>query len=359
MPNQGDLPSIIVTLVVIGVILFTGTYIANGVVETDPGGGEVTEPAVLDGTNWVTLGDKIGTNEQVYNSLGYAVNLSGSSDSYFRTTEDVQFTNDDSWTVSVWAAADQSATSERTVVSLDGEVVITYKPAEGNWSGWYYDEGERDSYEVNVTATDQPGNLTNVILERDGNSLTIYQNNTAGETETLSNDSIVDAPVTSNNWDGRIDEVRTFDDALSSSQRSSLQTDPAAPLVGTNRTARIMFDEPGEKKQLLFFAPGSVTTSSVTYGDGVPGKKMQGKTVWNDITSETDYRWKKTGPQIKAVDGGELDGAPAAYVTYTTKSNLDTFADDWTQTIQMAAILFILLPLGTIIMYLKTARNGR
>ncbi len=357
MPKQGDLPSVIVTLVVIGVILFTGTYIANGVVQNDPGGGDVSQPAMLDGTDWTTLGDSIGKNEQVYNSLGYAINLTGSSDSYFRSTEDIDVANDDTWTVSTWAAANSSS-SERTVVSLEGEIIITYDAAAGNWTGWYYDEGDRDSYTVNVSAS-SPNSLTNVMLVRDGETLTIYENNTAGESVDLSGDNIVDAPITSDNWDGRIDEVRTFDDALSSSQRNSLHSDPVAPLAGTNRTARIMFDEAGKDNQLLFFAPGKVTTSNAAYSDGLDGSKMDGVSVWNDITSQTDYRWDKTGPRIRAVDGGELDGAPVAYVSYRTQSNLDTFADDWTQTIQMAAILFILLPLGTIVMYLHTMRNGR
>lgn len=353
--DQGDLPTVIVTLVIIGVILFTGTFIANGVIENDSGGGEVTQPATLDGTNWVSLGDSIGKNEKVYNSLGYAISLRGQDDSYFQSEEDIEVASDNTWTVSTWAAANSSTTSERTVVSLDGEIIITYDGQAGNWTGWYYDEAQRDSYQVNVSASN-PENLTNIALVRDGSTLTIYRNNTAGESVDLSGDSVVDAPVSSDNWDGRIDEVRTFDDALSSSQRDTLYTDPIEP-VYANRTARIMFDEPGKSQQLLLFSPGKITTSNVGYGDGLDGKEMDGKGLWNDLTSETDYKWDTTGPRLKPVDGGELDGLPVAYVQYTAQSNLDTFANDWTQTIQLAAVLFILLPLGTIVLYLKTLQQ--
>ncbi len=357
MPDQGDLPSIVVTLVVVAVILFSGTYIANGVIQQDPGGGDVSKPVMLDGNQWVTIGDSIGTNEQVYNSLGYAIDLNGSENSSFSSSEDVDVATDDTWTFSAWAATNDT-TNETTAVSAEGKIAISYDGANGQWSGWYYDDRDRDSYEVNVSAP-TPTDLTNVMLVRDGETLTIYRNTTAGESVDLSGDSVVSAPTSTTNWNGRVDEVRTFDDALTSSQRDSVYNSPVDPLPGTNRTARIMFDEESKSDQLLFFSSGKITTMNATYSDGLDGKVMEGASVFNKITLQTDYRWDKTGPRIKPVDGRELDGAPVAYVAYKTQSNLDTFADDWTETIQLAGILFILLPLGAILTYLMAMRNSR
>jgi len=360
MKNQDHLPEVILTIVVVGVILFTGTYVLNGVVATDSGGGDVSSAALLEGTNWVSLGDHVGKNPTVMNSLGNAVELNGTDDSYWRSSDDVEIATDGNWTVSVWGSVNQSAENKTmTALSINGRITVNYNGSTNEWVAWYYDEADRHSYELAVNASDQPATLTNVQVVRNGDTLTLYHNNSASDSVSLANESSVSAPVESTNWDGRLDEVRTFDSALGSGDRDALVADPVAPAPDTNRTARIMFDEPGKDRQLLFFAPGSIITSNVGYADGLPGEKMERSGAISDITGSTDYRWDVVGPMIKPVDGGQLEHAPVAYVSYTRQSNLDTFVDDWTQAISLAGVLFILLPLGAIFVYLQAMRNSR
>lgn len=357
MSGRQDLPTIIITLTLAFVILFTGTFTVNGVIEAGDSGERVSHTVLLDGTTWHPIADDVGKNERVYNSLGNAINTTGADDSYWQSSENLSILSGDTWTLSVWARVDSEASSRTmTVVSADGRLLVMYNGSAGNWTAWYYDDGSRNSYQINVSAPDQPGNLTNVMVVRNGTNLTIYRNTTEGETADLSNTSSVDTQMESENWDGRIDEVRAFDDALNTTSRSNHHQNPVDPLPGTNRSARIMFDEAGRNIQLLFFASGHIETSNATYSDGLDGQQMD---AGRFAALGADYKWDVVGPKIKPIEGGELEYAPVAYVDYNTQSRLDTLADDWNTAMALAGLLFLLLPLGVLVVYLRSAHGGR
>jgi len=365
MRNQGDLPTIILTLVIAGCILFVGTYAVNAVVEVGVSGSQgdttrVDQNVLLDGTNVVELGDRTGTDEEVYNSLGYAVRLSGANDSYVESTQPISMASDDTWTVATGAAVNSSATADTmTVLTASGRLVIEYDGSASEWQAWYYADGQGTSTQVNVSAP-SPTTFTNVMVVRNGTSLTIYRNATPGESKSLSGESAVEAPLTAANYHGRLDETRTFDDALTATERNATVDNPVAPRKGTNRTSRVMYDEPDRSTQRVFFSNADLTTSNVTFADGYDGEQMDGKSFINDITGATDYRWGSVGPKIKPVSGGQLDGAPVAYTAYEAGASkyLDTLADDWIQAIQLAGVLFLLIPVGAILVYLQGVRGG-
>lgn len=331
------------------ITLSLGNILVSDIADNTAGiempGDEVVE---LGATNeFTTINNGEGTDETVRNSRGYAVNLTGSDDSYVESKDGYTIAEDNTWAVSTWARVDSDASSDdMTAVSANGRVIIEYAGSRSEWSVWYYDEGNRDSYMVNVSAPNQPANFTNVIAWSNGTHLTVYRNNTQGEVVEISGDNSVDAPVSSTNWNGRLDEVRTFDSPINDSVRSEIVASPIAPQPDTNRTSRVMFDEPDKNSQSIFFTGTRMEHSNVQFSPGLDGQVL---------SRGTDYEWNTEGPQIKPLSGGELDGAPVAYVDYTFESALHSTIEGWGDAVRIAAMIPMILIIGVIIARLRGA----
>lgn len=343
-------------IVVIFVILFAGTMVASQLVSlgvTDASG----EAVLLDETGeWVDVPGGEGYDPTVYDSLGNAVELTGASDSYVESTPGTDIASSGTWTVSQWAWVDSAAAGDTmTTVSLNGRVILSYDGSASQWSAWYYEESSRDSYRVNVSAPNQPSAWTNIIARSNGTHFTIYRDNTRGETVELAGSSIVAAPVESGNWHGRLDETRTFDRALNDSDRQTLVDGPVGPLPGTDRTARAMYDEADESTQHLFFTGTSLELHNAGFASGLSGSELEGPGNW---LGTQDYDWDDDEPQLRPLSGGEIDGAPVAYVDYRKTGPLGTFTDEWSTLIDAATLIPIVLVLGVIVVYLKSARRG-
>lgn len=333
---------VVVAALLLAVVLMVGTTVV-GDITGDEEGLRTSEDVVVElgeADSWTRISDASGYSETVRNSRGYAINLTGADDSYVQSQDKYEVAADDTWTISAWGRVDQGAGNENmTLVSANGRVVISYNGSQGNWSAWYYDEGSTDSWQVNASAPNQPGNLTNVIVWSNSTHLTIYRNNTQGDVKNITGSNIADAPVMSQNWDGRIDEVRTFDDALDDANRSTIVNSPVDPVPDTNRTSRIMFDEPNKSTQSIFFTGTRLEQSNVTFSDGLDGSVMTGESLISNIMGTTDYVWETSGPQIYPVSGGDLDGAPAAYVEYERESALFDVVGGWVDLVGVAALI--------------------
>lgn len=268
---------------------------------------------------FVQLSEHIGQNEQVYKTTGNAVNLTGSDDSYIESTQDVNISGGSEWTISAWGHVDSpEGLTQMALVDINGRVIITYDPALSQWSGWYYDDGNRGSYRVNVSASgSEEGNLTNIQLRHNGTHLEIYRNNTLGETANTTGGAIEPAPVGTSNWDGRLEELRTFGKALNQTERQTVVNQPVQQLPDSDPTARAMFDQAGRQSQLLLYSAANIRTSNVSYSSGFAAQKMDS----GGLLSNGDYAWREEGAQISALSGGELDGAPVAYVSYDTSGD--------------------------------------
>lgn len=276
------------------------------------------DAAELEGTNtFVAFDDGQGRNETVWKTTGFAVNLTGADDSYVEARDNVELASDDTWTVSTWAYVDQGAESDNmTAVSADGRVLIQY--LDGNWSAWYYDEGARTSWRANVSASDQPTNYTLVTATSNGTHFWIYANTTKGDVVDVTGSSIEDATLNTTNWDGRLEETRTFDDRTNDTQQATLHANPVAARNDRNRTARIMYDQPG-RAQIVIFQDTVADVSNGTFSAGFAAQEMD-----SDSVIGGDYEWSRDGPSIRPVSGGELDGFPVAYASYELKSNVMT-----------------------------------
>lgn len=357
--QQDSLPMAVLMVVVCFVILGVGLFTVSSAMDATPnedvdGDNIQTSVETYQTGTWYNLDGGTGVNPTVVTSRGYAINLTGANDSYVRSNQGVDFSEDDSWTVSMWARLDSDATAEeQTALSLNGRLVISYNQTSSEWIAWYYDDGSRNSYELSVAGPNQPSNFTNIQVVSNETHLSLYRNNTFGDSVNLSTSGIADAPVNSTNWNGRLEEVRTVDDALDSTTRQELVDQPVHQQPGTNRTIRIMFDEPYESSQLILFTNSKLEQSNVTFSQGFEGRELDRGQY--GITS--DYTWNVDGPRIRILEGSSADGIPVAYVDYTRKGiNTNILNDDFASAIAMAALVPIILVVGYIVTQMRNTR---
>lgn len=367
-PNGGleGLGSVLLTATIVFIILFIGVSVVSPVISTttDGGGseeGESRQTSVeLQGAGtWVAINDATGTNETVYDSRGYAIHFADSNDSYIQAEKDVELSSGGNWTVSVWGSLNESATADeaRTLVDLDGQLMIVHDDTSDEWVAYYYDEGQRSGTNVSVASNSQPGSLTNIQVVRAGDQVTIYRNTTAGETKTVSGDTIFEAPTDATDWHGRFEELRVYDDALDSGTRSDLYTDPNGPTTGNNQTARAMVDEPAKSRQRLYYTDAYLKQSNVTFQRGHPGQMLDEGSIG---LLGADYEWNTEGPEIRPVGGGRLDGAPVAYVDYNLQTvRVESLTGSFTNALILAGLLPVILILGYIVTSLNPVGGGR
>lgn len=130
MPND-DLAEVAIVIIVFCVMLFVGVSIFSSMADItgrDSQSGDLAQTSQqLSGSGaWHSLNDKTGYNETVYNSRGYAVNLTGASDSYIESDSNIAIATDQNWTVATWARVDQPSVSENmTVLSINGRLART------------------------------------------------------------------------------------------------------------------------------------------------------------------------------------------------------------------------------------------
>lgn len=358
--GDGSLADLLLVITVAGVIMFAGLFVVNEVAvygeESTNAGAEFEQTGVeiSEAGEWQTINDDHGNNETVLTSRGYAIALTGAADSYFTSTSSIEFAKDSNWTVATWAEVDENSSGETmAAVSLDGRAIIAYNGTTDEWVGWYYDDGSRNSWTVTVPAANQPANLSHVTLKAYNETLVIYRNNTQGGTADLTSDNVSPQPNTTQNWDGRIEETRTFDDPLTSTQQQQLVDSPIAPVHGNN-TARIMYDEPYRTNQRVLFSSAEISTSNASFVTGFEGEELED----GSGLSANHYDWRTDGPQIRLVQGTPYSDYPIVYVDYDRSGlTTDSLTDGFNTAVGLVGVAFILLISGFIIGVLK--RNRR
>jgi len=266
----------------------------------------------------VTVNDAVAVaNDQqvVYKTTGYAATLTGAPDSKISSSGGYDLRNDTTWHVSLWASVDSgqgSADMEAASIS-DGEVRVVYNGSTSEWLAYYYRHDTADSYTATVaTSGDEVGNLTNIQVAANGTHLTLFRNTTQGSTANITTANTADAPVHAGNWDGRLEELRTFSDNLSSSDRSALYSNPVEQQPSLPRTMRLMYDNPQDQAVVMPLQGTDATASNVTFT----------KDGFAEVTADrnSDYTFERDGPAVGVADQGAgtsaIDSAPIAYVSY-------------------------------------------
>jgi hypothetical protein len=245
------------------------------------------------------------TDPTVNQSLGHAARLDGTQDSYVSGSSDVEL--EGNWTVSTYVRVD-NLTQTQTVVSVGSEQMILYNGSTNEYVGVWFDSDTGETYAVREAAN-TPGDLTHVALVRNQSqpeAISLIENNS----DVATTSTATATTFAAGNLDGDLDETRTFNRSLDSSERQQLVDRPTAPLPGTERTSRVMFDSysASPTSYPAFFVGGSVSAANVQRVDGLEEEAT---------VAGTDYT--RTGRTISALQGGSLDGAPAVYVSYTAE----------------------------------------
>jgi len=315
--NPTQIVAVLVTLLVIMVTVLVGVAIMDGIT----GVGGSGEPESRASSPLVSTGDAVsfadtslfaGSVKRVDNvrdSTGHSLGLRGSPNSTYESDTTFTVADDSTWTVSSWQAWNQSyGTTNGTVYSLNGRLILQYNNSSQQWVGWYYNESSRFSHRVTVAATSQPGSLQNVQLWSNGTHFTIYRNNTRGTVADLRVESHDDPLLNASNWAGRQDELRGYDTALNASSRQALIDKPVQPLAGHSPRFRIMMDEGSGSTEPVYFADATLTLENTSYVNGLPG---------NNLNEGSDYTVNLEDGTITALVNGQLDGAPTVFVAYT------------------------------------------
>jgi len=230
------------------------------------------------------------------------------------------------------------------VLDVGARLVLLYNGDQSQWQAWVYNGTTRDSYLLTASAG-SPTSFTNLQVNHNGSHITLARNGT--QADVTATDGGVASVPDAGNLDGRLEEFRAFNRSLNDSTQSELATAPVVQQPGTNRSARSLFDQPRRDTQSILFTGARFETSNVSYSRGFAEDVMQPKTVTNDLTGSTDYVWQSTGPKIRPTSGGELDGAPAAYVSYET--DVDSAVSAFTDAMNLAAVIPLLIVVVLII----------
>lgn len=300
-----------VALVIFSIVLLLGMAVVGGMLDDMAQTGEernkTAEPNPITGEA-VSFADTSGPNAvtEVYelqDSRGYGIALSGASDSYYQSGDDITL-DGANWSASSWGSVDnESATM--TLLDVDGEILIQYNGTTSEWGAWVYNESSRDTYFLSGNAP-SPDNLTLVTVSGNSTHLTLYRNDTRLDTVTRG-DSVA-SQWNASNWNGTVEEVRLFRDYTNSSEQSALYTDPVKPAKNRDRAARIMFDQGGGSSTPVYFAGTSATLHNARW--------TQAGLAGHTLTEGDDYTISQLEGTVTALSGGEIDGAPVVFIDF-------------------------------------------
>lgn len=328
--------AVIVSLAIV-IVLLVGVQIADSLIFGSVGSDIFDQTVERDAARYgdtvnqdfVSVNSVTGENETVYKTTGYALNLTGANDSQLNANDGYDLENDTSWHVSVWARVAAGAGGDtREVASIsDGEIRIYRNGSANEWRVWYYRQDTRNSYEASVPTNNSVGNLTNIQAKANDSHLVVYRNTTAGTAVAITGSNTVDAPTEANNWDGTIEELRTFGEPLDATNRSNLYNSPAEQRQNLDRTMRVMFDKPADQDAAVLLQGSDATVSNGSLDKvGFDEQVMDPETTSNNLNGDTDYKFDENGPKVAREDppagDSELKGAPAAFVTYKSSGSL-------------------------------------
>jgi len=298
MVTLRQVASIVITAVIIALVLNQFGVVGGGVIsgqgttqaELAPSGGDIS----LSGDNISVI--------SVHQSLNDSAKLDGSGAITGDLGDDVA----DNRTVSTWARV-ENTTGVRQIVSVDSRTILVYNGSTSEWACWSYDDTSGQTHRVGV-ADASPG-WSNLQCERAGGTLTLRVNNsddTAITSVATDSANATTQTLETEPLDGQIDETRTFNGTLSSTERDALYTAPTAPLESAPRQSRIMYDSYGSLDSIpVYLAGGSLDGTTATKAGGLVG---QGATEGSD--------WSLSSGTLSLLAGGALEGAPVVFVAW-------------------------------------------
>lgn len=285
---------VVVLVITVGAII-TGVYGSGA-----PASNEISK--ISGGT--ADIDQFVQQQPQVNQSLGDAAQLDANSSLSSGADVDVS----GNWTLTTHVRLNSSVDLQndtRRVIRVDDFVYLDY--AEGNWRATYYDDSSLNTYQVNLSAVNATS-FNYLEVSKNATHLRIQSDNSRSNSVALADGQSV-GNLSADPLIGAIDETRLYDAQLTANQSQTLYQRPTAPLPA-NQEFRIMYDSFSDNPSSfdVFRADGSLSATGVDTTNGLQG---------GGAVRGTDYEVDLTSAQLSTKDGGTLDGAPAAYVTYT------------------------------------------
>lgn len=265
-------------------------------------GGDIAEKPST--SSWIDTGvNERPDNLDVAATREQAVQLDG--EGYVAAPEPAL---NDSWTACSVGALSEGVNQQAhyTLLAIANETV-TLRFADGNWTARYIPDNESET--AASAAASSPTDLT-AVCGRYDNTTDTLDLAVDGTVAASSADGQVDQTrQPSVAWDGTIDETRVWGRALSDSDLAAYGDDPVTALPGTDRQLRVMFDEDLGGETRTHNANGRAgLVGTATIGD--PGVPRPGISEGDDWEARNDGTF-----EIRAVEGGYLDGAPIVFIT--------------------------------------------
>jgi hypothetical protein len=297
MVTLRQVASIVVTAAILALVLNQFGVVGGAV--SSGGAQDSTQASLAPSGGDITLsGDNVSVIS-VHQSLNDSAQLDGSGG----ITGDLGAGVADNRTVSTWATVNNT-TGVRQIISVDSRTILVYNGTSSEWACWSYDDASGQTHRVAV-ADASPG-WSNLQCERAGGALTLRVNDTSTATVSTDSANATAQTLQTKPLDGRVDETRTFNGTLSSTEQSALYTAPTAPLESAPRQSRIMYDSYGSLDSIpVYLAGGSLDGTAATKAGGLVG---QGATEGDD--------WSLSSGTLSLLPGGVVEGAPVVFVTW-------------------------------------------
>jgi len=208
---------------------------------------------------------------------------------------------DGPWSVAVSARVNNATNQTdvpRTLVSVDnGSLVVWYNNTTYHA---YYTNGSH-SATVNKTASGA-GTYSPLVVRYDGSTLDLEEGEAV---QSASLDTSTEPVPPLFDWVGSIDELRLFNESLTSSQVDQYLNQPVAP-IDANTSVRYLFDEQDGGDVFAYYANETVGINGAQQTDGVGGPGLD---------RGTDFEATDGPPRVEVLSGGAADGAPVVFVT--------------------------------------------
>lgn len=209
-----------------------------------------------------------------------------------------------SWTACSTGQLDDSRNVNETytLLATDNETIIIQYD-DGDWQGFYNDSGTFGNVTLNA---DSETSWTSICLRHNdtADDLTLHVDGTEATSAMGTG-----ARSPGENWEGDIDEVRFWNQTLSSSKMDEYSSEPVAG-IGVEDDARWMFEE------------GSGSTTDAFYIDA--SATLEGDASWGaglsdpELSEGTDYDREVAPLSVTPLSGGLIDASPVLYVEWQT-----------------------------------------
>jgi hypothetical protein len=316
MSSADAQPGLFKRVTVGAVTLAVGLVILSQIVGVGVAGLGSVDGSIRVGGDGVVVLQNNDDVSSVRDSTGRAADLSGGHVAISGGLG-VRDDSDRRWTFATYSSVDDS-TRASTLWSFGKSYVIAYTPGNGGeYVAWYYNASTTNSYSVSVSA-DSPGSVSPLLLERDGTTLTLYNESGSSSSVTITPGADSSAALpTSNNLEGKLEETRTWKRPLSASERQTYRSDGIEPVAVGNRSARLLFDRTGDDVAIEFRNAEGDLEGAASRGDGLVGSTMARGTDFEIVRVNGD-------DAVKPLVGGELENQPRIAVT-TPRSTFEKF----------------------------------